>query len=113
DLLHYFKIEEQNAIVDRAARAVRPGGRLLVRDADAERGWRSFATLVEERIFTALRFNRGERVRFRPARGIVERLARSGLKCRVLPAWGKTPFANVLIVGQRPLEQARSPDEAA
>lgn len=101
DLLHYFHVEEQDAILGRAAAAVRPGGRLLVREADTERGLRSSITLLEERIFTALRFNRGERVRFRPAREIVALLEQLGFSCETRPAWGKTPFSNVLIVGIR------------
>ncbi|XYH96212.1 DUF2062 domain-containing protein [Sorangium sp. So ce1128] len=101
DLLHYFRVEEQDAILRRAAAAVRPGGRLLVREADTERGLRSSVTLLEERIFTALRFNRGERVRFRPAREIVALLEQLGFSCETRPAWGKTPFSNVLIVGTR------------
>lgn len=101
DLIHYFTIEEQDAILRRAAAAVRPGGRLLVREADTERGLRSAVTLLEERVFTALRYNRGERVRFRPAREIVARLEEAGLLCAVRPAWGKTPFANVLVIGRR------------
>ncbi|WP_437925984.1 DUF2062 domain-containing protein [Sorangium sp. So ce291] len=101
DLLHYFRVEEQDAILRRAAAAVRPGGRLLVREADTERGLRSSVTLLEERIFTALRFNRGERVRFRPAREIVALLGQLGFSCETRPAWGKTPFSNVLIVGTR------------
>jgi hypothetical protein len=52
-------------------------------------------------VFTALRFNRGARVRFRAAREIVGRLEEAGLKCEVRPAWGRTPFANVLVVGRR------------
>lgn len=102
DVIHYFTIEEQDAILRRAARAVRPGGRLVVREADTERGWRSFTTLLEEKFFTALRFNRGERVKFRPAREIAAILEDEGLISRVQPAWGKTPFSNVLIVGERP-----------
>lgn len=101
DLLHYFRVEEQDAILRRAAAAVRPGGRLLVREADTERGLRSSVTLLEERIFTALRFNRGERVRFRPAREIAALLGQLGFSCETRPAWGKTPFSNVLIVGTR------------
>jgi uncharacterized protein (DUF2062 family)/SAM-dependent methyltransferase len=101
DLIHYFTIEEQDAIVRGAAKAVRPGGRLIVREADTERGLRSLVTLMEERIFTTLRFNRGERVRFRPAREIVAILEELGLSCRLQPAWGKTPFSNVLIIGER------------
>lgn len=103
DVLHYFKEAEQDAILDRAAAAVRPGGRLLVREADTKRGWRTLATLAEERFFTLVRFNRGERVRFRPAAEIAARMGASGLRAIVQPAWGRTPFSNVLVVGRRPL----------
>lgn len=102
DLIHYFTLPEQDEILRRAAAAVRPGGRLLVREADTDRGWRSAVTLLEERVFTAVRFNKGERVRFRPAREIVGLLEAGGLGCEVRPAWGKTPFANVLVIGRRP-----------
>jgi SAM-dependent methyltransferase len=101
DLLHYVRVEEQDAILRRAAAAVRPRGRLLLREADTEQGWRSSVTLLEERVFTALRFNRGERVRFRPARELVALLSGLGFSCEILPAWGKTPFSNVLIVATR------------
>ena len=101
DLLHYFRVGEQDAILRRAAAAVRPGGRLLVREADTEQGWRSFITLLEERVFTTLRFNRGERVRFRSSREISALLAGLGFACETRPAWGKTPFSNVLILATR------------
>jgi SAM-dependent methyltransferase len=101
DVLHYFTDAEQDAILERAARAVRPGGHLLIREADTERGWRSTMTLLEERFFTLVRFNRGERVRFRPAKHLCAIAEREGLRCRVVPAWGKTPFSNVLIIGER------------
>jgi SAM-dependent methyltransferase len=101
DVLHYFTHEEQDKLLDRAALAVRPGGRILVREADAQRGWRSFMTLAEERFFTFIGFNRAERVRFRPAREIAARLEANGLRCIIRPAWGKTPFSNVLVVGRK------------
>ena len=102
DLLHYFKVEEQDQILRRAIEAVRPGGRLLIREADADRGWRSKMTLLEERIFTGISFNRGERVRFRKAAELTDIASQAGLSCRVIPAWGKTPFSNVLIIAERP-----------
>ncbi len=102
DVIHYLTVPEQDDLLARAAVAVRPGGRLIVREADTERGWRSWVTLAEELLFTAIRFNRGKRVRFRPAREIVNQLEAAGLACEVRPAWGKTPFSNVLILGRRP-----------
>lgn len=101
DLLHYFRPEEQEKILRNAASAVRPGGHILIREADTERGFRSFMTLAEERFFTLVRFNRGERVRFLPARERVRVLEEMGFSCEVRPAWGKTPFSNVLILGTR------------
>ncbi|MDP8999104.1 MAG: DUF2062 domain-containing protein, partial [Myxococcota bacterium] len=102
DVLHYFTPEEQDAIIDRVASAVLPGGCILVREADTQRGWRSLMTLAEERIFTLLRFNRGERVCFRSASQTAARLEAGGLRCTIRPAWGRTPFSNVLIVGEKP-----------
>jgi len=101
DVLHYLQKEEQDALLTRAARAVRPGGRVVIREADTKRGLRSWLTLAEELVFTAIRFNRGARVRFRSASDIVAQLTAEGLSCEVRPAWGKTPFANVLIIGTR------------
>jgi 2-polyprenyl-3-methyl-5-hydroxy-6-metoxy-1,4-benzoquinol methylase/uncharacterized protein (DUF2062 family) len=109
DLVHYFTVEEQDELLRRAAKAVRPGGRIIVREADTERGWRSTMTLLEERVFTALRFNRGERVRFRAAREIVEILEADGIRCETRPAWGKTPFSNVIIIGERSCDSAPAP----
>jgi uncharacterized protein (DUF2062 family)/SAM-dependent methyltransferase len=102
DILHYFTPQEQDAILDRAAAATRPNGRLFVREADTARGWRSWATLAEERLATLVRWHRGERVRFRSSRDITARLEAAGVRCTVRPAWGKTPFSNVLVVGEKP-----------
>jgi uncharacterized protein (DUF2062 family)/SAM-dependent methyltransferase len=105
DVLHYMAPAEQDAVLAGAARAVRAGGRLIVREADTERGWRSWVTLGEELFFTFVRFNRGARVRFRAARELTALLQREGLRCDVRPAWGKTPFSNVLIVAERPASE--------
>lgn len=105
DLLHYFKEDEQEKILRNAAGAVRPGGRILIREADTERGWRSFMTLAEERFFTLVKFNRGERVKFLPASTRTRILGELGFTCEVRPAWGKTPFSNVLILGTRAAEE--------
>ncbi len=102
DVLHYFDRATQDALLARAAERVRPGGRLLVREADTGRGWRSTMTRLEEGFFTAIRFNRGERVLFRDVAGeLVPQLESRGFACEVRPCWGGTPFSNVLLVATR------------
>lgn len=103
DVLHYLDEAAQDALLERAAEMVRPGGRLIVRDATAGRGWRSLFTIFVEWISTLIRFNLGERVRVRDVeREYVPRLEAKGFECTVTPCWRGTPFANVLLVAKRP-----------
>lgn len=102
DVLHYFDRDVQDALLVRAARLVRPGGRLVVREADRGRGIRSLATRVQEGIGTWAKVNVGERVLFRDvARELVPLLEGEGFRCEVVPCWGLTPFSNVLLVAAR------------
>src|SRR5207237_691202 len=45
DVLHYMTDDEQDALLDRAARAAR--SRVIVRELDPERGWRSAVTRAQ------------------------------------------------------------------
>jgi hypothetical protein len=59
-------------------------------------------TRTAEGFFTAIRFNRGERVLFRDVAGeLVPLLEAQGMSCSVVPCWGGTPFSNVLLVATR------------
>ena len=99
DVLHYFRPEEQDALLARAAGLVRDGGRLVVRTPTTAAGWRSTLTLLVERISTAIRFNRGEGVVFRDvAAELVPVLDAAQMTSSVVPCWRGTPFANVLLV---------------
>ena len=107
DVLHYLSIDAQDELLDRAADAVRPGGRLVIREAAAGRGWRSLVTRIFEWIGMAMRFNLGERLRVRDvARELVPRLEARGMTCTVEPCWAGTPFSNVLLVAAK----ATAPD---
>lgn len=102
DVLHYLDAEKQDALVAAAADRVRPGGRLVVRDASTGYGWRSFVTASVERLATAIRFNIGERVAIRDlADALTPILFAKGLRVTVRPCWDGTPFANVLLVAAR------------
>ncbi len=112
DVLHYFPAPEQDAVLGRAAAALRPGGTLLVRDIDAARGWRSLLTRIEERVVTLVRFHRAARLTFRPAQDLAAVLERAGLSVEVRPMWQGTPFANVLIAGRRRAAASAAPVQA-
>jgi SAM-dependent methyltransferase/uncharacterized protein (DUF2062 family) len=103
DVLHYFDEATQDALLERAAGHVRPGGRLFVREASRGLGARSGVTLAFERIGRALRINRGERIHFRDvARDLAPRLEALGFACTIEPCSRGTPFANVLLVARKP-----------
>jgi SAM-dependent methyltransferase len=102
DLLHSLLPAEQDALLRRAARALEPGGVLLVREVD--RGavrWRFALVALEEWLTTSLGWAPGGGLWFRPAQELVDVLASEGLVTEVMPMWGRTPFANVLLVGRR------------
>lgn len=102
DVLHYLARDEQDALLARAARLVRPGGRLFVREATSTLGFRSWTTYAAEWIATRTGVNRGERLVFRDVeRELVPILENEGMRCAIEPCWRGTPFGNVLVVAER------------
>lgn len=99
DVLHYLSDEEQDAVIERAAKAARR--LVVVRELDPDRGWRSVATRVQERVTTGLGYNRGVRVNARSIADLTRALEAHGFAAVVTPCWGSTPFANVLVVARR------------
>ena len=99
DVLHYMSDDEQDALLARTIAAART--RIVVRDLDPDRGWRSIMTRVQEAVTTTLRFNHGAQIRVRPIASITGPLEAAGFTVTVSPCWQGTPFANVLVVGQR------------
>lgn len=100
DVLHYLEPARQDELLERAAGALSPGGRLLVRELDAGRGWRALPGMLAERVARGTGYNRGTTLAFRPLAEIVTRLEELGLQCRVERAGS---LSNALIVARRPL----------
>lgn len=100
DVLHYLSQEEQEVLLERACAAVRGGGRLIVREADARRTWRAMATRLPERIGVALGFNRGSRICMRTVEEIVRFIEVRGLACTTDSLSEGVPLANTLIVAR-------------
>jgi uncharacterized protein (DUF2062 family)/2-polyprenyl-3-methyl-5-hydroxy-6-metoxy-1,4-benzoquinol methylase len=79
DLLHYYPLEEQRALLARAAAALRPGGRLAVRETVRE--GRSALTRIVEGIAVALRWNKGPGLCYLTEAELRAELERLGLRC--------------------------------
>jgi len=102
DVLHYFDVATQDAILERAAQALRPSGTLFVREGEAGNGGSRWTRTVESWA-VAIGWNRSaQRPKFRPIADIVATLERSGLTCEVAPVAGKLHPGNVLVRATRP-----------
>lgn len=100
DILHYLPPTEQDDLLERAAKAARD--RVLLRELDPNRGWRSFVTRAQEAVTTVARFNRGARLVHRPIPDLAAPLEAAGFVVEVKPCWQGTPFSNVLVIATRP-----------
>ncbi len=98
DMLHYWDADAQRAILSRCRAALRPGGRLLVREGDpARRGGARFTRAIEW-LVTRLGWNRGPQVRFRPVDELRADLEALGFRVRIDDVAARTHPGNVLLV---------------
>jgi len=97
DVAHYLTVPVQDELWTRVRAALRPGGRLFVRDADAAAGVGFLAIRAAER-FAAIRDGDGRRpFAYRTAAELRGRLEAAGFTVTAAPMRRGTPFANVLL----------------
>lgn len=101
DVLHYLSAADQEALLAKATAALATGGVLLIRDADADAGWRFAAIRLQERLSALIRGHWRQRFQYRSAAQWTELMARLGLAVDAQPMGMGTPYANVLLVGRR------------
>lgn len=97
DVLHYLPAPAHQELLRRIRQALRPGGSVLIREADAGDGWRFAFTRAVERVCVLLRGEGTQQFAFRPATELCRMLENLGFDVRVEPMSRGTPFANVLI----------------
>jgi uncharacterized protein (DUF2062 family)/2-polyprenyl-3-methyl-5-hydroxy-6-metoxy-1,4-benzoquinol methylase len=102
DVLHYADLASQRQLVGRLAAALPPGGRLLIRDMNADLALRTRCTVLQERMSLALRRTRASRIVPRSGGDLEAQLRAAGLAVTAEPCHGWTPFSNTLWVAVRP-----------
>ena len=101
DVLHLMRPEEQEALLTETAARLKPGGVVLVREADASAGWRSTAVRLGNRLKAIALRTRQSSFHARTEAEWRECFAQRGFRTDVRPMGGG-PFANVLYRLTRP-----------
>jgi uncharacterized protein (DUF2062 family) len=106
DVLHYWDAKTQLTILAHCKNALRPGGRILVREGDPERRGGARWTRAVERLVTRLGWNRGPAVRFRPIGELRAELESLGFVVHVDEVAARTHPGNVLLIAEmvKPLD---------
>jgi uncharacterized protein (DUF2062 family) len=100
DMLHYYDADTQRALLARCRAALRPGGRILVREGDRQRTGGARWTRFVEGFSTRIGWNRGPEVRFRPIPELVTDLEALGFRVRADEVAGRLHPGNVLLIGE-------------
>jgi SAM-dependent methyltransferase/uncharacterized protein (DUF2062 family) len=99
DMLHYWDADAQRALLERCRRALRPGGRILIREGDPARRGGARLTRAVEWLATKLGWNLRPAVRFRPVAELRADLEALGFAVSVDDVAARTHPGNVLLVG--------------
>ena len=100
DVLHYDEADRQEALLKRCRAALRPGGRLLLREGDGARSGGARWTQIVETWVTRLGWNRGPVVRFRPISELRSTLVSLGFQVEEDELANRFFPGNVLLVAQ-------------
>lgn len=101
DVLYHLETADQERVLESAARALEPGGILVVRESNAAGGLAFRLQCCSEFLAQAWHGRFAPRLWYRDARQWRSLLEGLGLAVSAEPMNGDTPFANVLFVARR------------
>jgi SAM-dependent methyltransferase len=99
DILHYFDSASQQRILENAARAVPPGGVVVIRQPLRDASWRYRFTALVDAFGRAIRWMRAEALNYPTREDVVRAFA--GFDVDAKPLWGGMPYNNYLFVFRR------------
>lgn len=97
DVIHYLPIASQNKLIKRLAEATRHGSQVLIRTGVTGRGWRSFATSIEEWWIRSSGWIRGGRVSLPDLAVLTHSFEELGCHVDSVALSGRTPFSSYLL----------------
>jgi uncharacterized protein (DUF2062 family)/SAM-dependent methyltransferase len=106
DVLHMMPRADQEQLLIRITQALEPGGAVIIREADASGGVQFLAVRAGNRLKAAVTGNWRQQFAFRTHAEWTMLLQRFGLRVEAQAAGQGTPFANLLVIGRRPLDRA-------
>ena len=101
DVLHYLDDAEQLILLGKVAHSLRNGGKLLLRVADAEAGWRFRLTRLVDHSTVLMRGRLAGNFFCRTIGDWSDLLLRHGFRIERQPMSEGTPFANILLTAFR------------
>ena len=103
DILHYLPHADQDALLTRAAAALRPGGTLVLRDVNASRTLGSLLAQCCERLSLRFGINRGRVLSFRSREQQCEALSHNCLTTIDTVTTPGLSLDNVLLIAVKPV----------
>jgi 2-polyprenyl-3-methyl-5-hydroxy-6-metoxy-1,4-benzoquinol methylase len=100
DILHYFDAGSQRLILNNAARAVPPGGAVIVRQPLRDESWRYRLTAVVDSLARTVRWMKAESLNYPTREELVAPFA--GFTQDIRPMWGRMPYNTYFAVFTRP-----------
>lgn len=101
DTLHYLAAATQRELLHAAAARVAPGAALIIRSVLRDNSWRFGITRFEELFMRGVHWMRYGVQHYPSAGELDSPLADAGLRVRITPLWGRTPFNSYLIIARR------------
>lgn len=105
DVLQYLSAAEQAALLKRCCSALAPGGILVFRVHDGERGLRSAISMAFERLIFAFEGN-GFRPRILSIAGYRGALENAGMQLEERRFQNRLPLTHILFIARKPLAEA-------
>lgn len=101
DVLHYFSVEAQSAVLAGMAERVAPGAWCIIRTTPRDDSWRFRITQLEELLARGIAWMARPAIAFPTLESVQAQFPTRDFEHAVRPLWGRTPFNSWLLAFRR------------